>query len=65
MKSVTLGAVSFGLIFWLATAVIAANPQQINQLRQANQCPGCDLRSIPLQQASLANANLQGAHLRG
>lgn len=65
MKSVTLGAISFGLIFGLATVVIAANPQQINQLRQTNQCPGCDLRSIPLQQASLANADLQRADLRG
>ncbi|MEG3839581.1 pentapeptide repeat-containing protein [Microcoleus sp. herbarium14] len=65
MKSVTFGAVSLGLIFGLATAVIAANPQQFSQLRQTNQCPGCDLRSIPLPQASLANANLQGADLRG
>jgi len=38
-----LGSVSFGLIFWLAGRVIAANPQQVNELRQTNQCLGCDL----------------------
>ncbi|WP_369293279.1 pentapeptide repeat-containing protein [Microcoleus sp. herbarium8] len=30
---------------------------------QTNQCRGCDLRSIPLPQASLVNADLQGADL--
>ncbi|WP_333196488.1 hypothetical protein [Microcoleus sp. CZ3-B2] len=28
-----------------------------------NQCRGCDLRSIPQPQASLVNADLQGADL--
>ncbi|MBE9186293.1 pentapeptide repeat-containing protein [Microcoleus sp. LEGE 07076] len=65
MKSVTFKAVSFGLMFGLVAGAIAANPQQVNQLLQTNQCPGCDLRSIPLLQASLANADLQGADLRG
>ncbi len=63
MKSVTLGAVSFKLIFGLATAVIAANPQQVNQLRATNQCPECDLRSIPCYKLMQANDNLQGADL--
>lgn len=60
MKSIIFGSVSFGLIFWLAAGVIAANPQQVNKLRQTNQCRGCDLRSIPLPHASLANANYKG-----
>ena len=55
MKSVNLGAVSFGLIFGLATAVIAANPQQVNQLWQTNLI-GADLTG-----ANLENAKLKGA----
>ncbi|MBE9119300.1 hypothetical protein IQ269_00385 [Tychonema sp. LEGE 07199] len=63
MKSVTFGAVLFGLIFGLAAGAIAGNLQQVNYLLSTNQCRGCDLRSIPLPQASLVNADLQGADL--
>lgn len=42
MKSIIFGSVSLGLILGLAAGVIAANPKQVNQLRETNKCHGCD-----------------------
>ncbi|MEG4575174.1 pentapeptide repeat-containing protein [Microcoleus sp. N3A4] len=59
-----MGSVLLRQAIGLATGATAANPQQVDRLQQTNQCPRCDLRSIPLGHASLANAYLQRADLR-
>ena len=40
-------------------------PEDLDQLKKQNKCPGCDLRSADLRGAGLADANLEGANLMG
>ncbi len=56
-----------GLLLWVGCAdrVRAANPKQVDRLRQTNQCPLCDLSRADLAEANLYGANLVGANLNG
>lgn len=50
---------------WLATPILAENPDQFRQLQSTNKCEGCDLRGANLYGASLSAASLKGANLSG
>lgn len=46
-------------------SVKAENPDPIQQLRQTNKCPNCDLSGADLTGTRLAEADLSGANLSG
>lgn len=49
----------------IAFPVKAGNPEQVAQLRNTKQCPGCDLSGVELIGVDLSEANLKGADLSG
>ncbi len=49
----------------LINPVGAENPQQVQQLLNTRECPGCDLRGADLRGAHLIGADLRKANLQG
>ena len=41
------------------------NPEDLEKLKETNECPECDLSGANLKFANLEGANLEGADLRG
>lgn len=60
-----LSAIAIGAGLTIALPVKAGNPEQVAQLRNTKQCPGCDLSGVELIGVDLNEANLEGADLSG
>jgi uncharacterized protein YcgL (UPF0745 family) len=61
----TLSLVICAIAFGVAPGASAANPAQLQQLLETNNCPGCDLVGANLKGKELPGANLVDANLRG
>ena len=64
---VSLKPLAFALIagcFGFASSVSAGDEQQLIQLLESRECPGCQLNDVDLTHADLRDADLQGASLR-
>ena len=48
-----------------ASSAFAADPADLQKLKDTGNCVGCDLSGADLEDANLSGANLRGANLRG
>ncbi|MGC8712959.1 MAG: pentapeptide repeat-containing protein [Leptodesmis sp.] len=55
--------ISGAMVVTLATASIAANPEQVKRLVENLDCQACNLSEVTLYSYNLEGANLQGANL--
>jgi uncharacterized protein YjbI with pentapeptide repeats len=65
MRFIFVATVVLLPLLYLSEQVKAENPDPIQQLRQSNKCPNCDLSGADLTGTRLAEADLSGANLRG
>ncbi len=63
MKSSSLAILSATALLAIGTASLAANPDQLKQLINARDCPGCDLSQANIYNYELTGADLKGANL--
>jgi len=62
-RNFLIGCLTAMLLAVLVSAAAAANPDQLQQLRETKSCAGCDLTDAQLSGAQLQGADLSGANL--
>ena len=62
-RNLLIGCFTALLLAALVGVAAAANPDQVQQLRETKACAGCDLTDAQLSGAQLQGADLSGANL--
>ena len=63
MKRILSGLVLGVSLAVSGEGVLAANPQDVEQLKITRSCPNCNLGRVDLEDADLRGADLRGANL--